>query len=298
MMKKTSLVFIALISLLFTGCISNKPISFNQKNPDTTQSRSKATDVYENPDYTAQSPEEIRDVSENPNESLQTQPDTADFSNNPIEFSQTQSDTAVISDNPSGSSQTQQYTAFVSDNPIDTNSVWYSIYAQYISAYITFENGGRPAEIIYTPFIESCWTATYSDDYSFEGFIMFALYDINSSGSTELIIGHKHGNEQSGYFINIFDVYTVDSGSISRIIACRPNDAHYTINSRSIEYAEGNIIGTITEYTLSPNGCLVEEHFISFDYEDRENILQETGKSLNDTPAELDWKRLFEYYSI
>jgi len=181
------------------------------------------------------------------------------------------------------------------ENPVEATATWYSAYSPYISAYMTFENGGYPDEIIYSPFIKSHWTATYFDTYSFNGIIEFALYDINSSGSPELVVGHRHGDEESGYFINIFDVYTVDGGSLNRIIACRPNDVYCTINTQSIMCAEGNIIGTITEYSLSQNGRLVEEYAISFYYEDIENILQEKGVSLNDTPAELDWKRLYMY---
>lgn len=68
----------------------------------------------------------------------------------------------------------------------------------------------------------------------------------------------------------------------------------YTINTSSIRYAEGHEIGTITEYLLSPDGALIKEYSCSIDYNTNE-IVQEIGKSLNDTPAELDWKRLSEY---
>ncbi|MCL1873467.1 MAG: hypothetical protein FWF85_05045 [Clostridiales bacterium] len=185
----------------------------------------------------------------------------------------------------------QSELADASENPVENAPAWYSVYAPYISAYSVFENGGQPAEIIRTPLIEGYWPATHN---AAGAVLVFALYDINNNGSLELIIGYKHGNEQEGYYINVCDVYTVDGGSLNRIIACYPADEFYTINTRSIRYAEGHEIGTITEYLLSPDGALIKEYSCSIDYNTNE-IVQEIGKSLNDTPAELDWKRLSEY---
>ena len=141
--------------------------------------------------------------------------------------------------------------------------------------------------------------ANYSN-FHFEEVIVFALYDINNSGSPELIIGRRFGSEQGGYRFNVCNVYTVDGGSLNRIIAAFPNDEFYTINTHSIMRVEGNIIETITEYSLSFNGTLIQEYSISIaidciDHEAGE-ILQESGKSLNDTPIELDWKRLSEFF--
>ena len=183
-----------------------------------------------------------------------------------------------------------------SENLVENTPAGYSSYAPYISAYHSFENGSQPTEIISTPFTLYHWPAA---NYNSTGVIVFALYDINSNGSPELIIGYKHGNEREGHYFKVCDVYTNDGGSLKCIIACDPADEFYTINTHSIEFAEGNIIGTIMEYSLSPDGNLIEEYSISVAYDsidhEADEIVQELGKPLNDTPAELDWKYLSEY---
>ena len=231
-------------------------------------------------------------------DSINTNPHSPDTTPSKSETADVSEDNGSISANPHNPDTTpsKSETADVSKDLDESTPAWYSAYAPYISAYSTFENSGQPIELIRTPFTEHYWPAA---NYNSEGVIVFALYDINSNGSPELIIGYKHGNEQEGYYFNVCDVYTIDSGSLKRIIACYPADEFYTINTHSIKLAEGNIIVTTTEYSLSLDGNLIEEYSISIaldsaDHEANE-IIQVVGKSLNDTLAELDWKRLHEY---
>jgi hypothetical protein len=231
------------------------------------------------------------------NDPISTNPNTADIA--PSQSGATDVPEYLVENTLADTTPSQSRPTDVPEYLAENMPAWHRAYAPYISAYIAFENGGQPADIICTPFIKNRWTATYSANYCSEEAIVFALYDINGNGSTELIIGRRFGSEQEGYYFNVCDVYTVDGGSLNRIIACYPNDEFCTINTRSIEFVEGNIIRTKTEYSLSSEGTLIEEHSISIamdsiDFE-ANKVVHELGNPLSDTPAELEWKHLSEY---
>jgi len=183
------------------------------------------------------------------------------------------------------------------NHPIENTPDWHSFYAPLISAYLAFENGEQPAEIILgSPLTERFYFFFDTDFVHYGGVLVFALYDINNNGSPELIIGYKGGNEQEGWHpIRVCNIYTIDGGFLNRIIASEITDEFHEINTRSVWHSRGNIILDITEYSLSLDGTLIEEYSISIDLDDNDNILRKSGEPLNDTSAELNWKRLSEF---
>ena len=184
----------------------------------------------------------------------------------------------------------------------DGNPDLHSIYAQLIFAYLAFENGEPAADIIRgSSIVESHYFFILDDDRY--GILMFAFHDISGNGTPELIIGYtciRH--DPQGYLIRVCTVYTLVGDSLIRIIDSRITDERHTINTHSILHMEGNLIQNTTEYSLSLDGVLIEEYSISIaiDCSDHEvdEILQESGKSLDDSPAELNWRRLFEFPKV
>jgi len=176
--------------------------------------------------------------------------------------------------------------------------LWHSVYTPIVSAYLAFENGEQSAEIILGSPLTERFYWFFDVDFAHihhEGVLVFSLHDINSNGSPELIIGYKGRNEHGEWRpIRVFNVYTIDGGSLNRIIASKITDEIHEINTRSIWHSEGNIIEIITEHSLSPVGILIEEYSVSIDHETNEIVL-ESGESFNDTPAKLNWKRLYEF---
>ena len=182
----------------------------------------------------------------------------------------------------------------------DNNPDLHKIYAQLISAYLAFENGEPAANIIRgSSIVETHYF--FLDDVR-GGILLFALHDINGNGTPELIVGFMHRDATEAHHIRVCTVYTLVDYSLIRIIDSRITDERHNINTRSIMHIEGNLIVNTTEYSLSFDGILIEEYSISegIDCSDHEfgEILQESGKSLNDTPAELNWRRLFEFPEV
>ncbi|MCL2409146.1 MAG: hypothetical protein FWC96_05970 [Oscillospiraceae bacterium] len=210
-----------------------------------------------------------------------------------------------VNTNPNtlGNTPSQSEMADVPDSPAENTPAWHSVYAPIISTYLAFENGEQPAEIILgSPLTERFYWFFDVDFIHIHhgGVLVFALYDINSNGSPELIIGYK-GRDEHGEWrpIRVLNVYTIDGSSLNRIIASEITDEIHEVNTRSIRHSAGNIIEIITEYSLSPDGILIEGYSVSvaidcMNHETNE-ILQESGESFNDTPAELNWKRLSEF---
>ena len=182
----------------------------------------------------------------------------------------------------------------------DSNPNVHRIYAQLISTYLAFENGEPAADIIRGSSIVETHYFFILDDNRY-GILMFAFHDISGNGTPELIIGYtciRH--DPQGYLTRVCTVYTLVGDSLIRIIDSRITDERHNINTRSIMHIEGNLIENTTEYSLSLDGVLIKEYSISvgidFSCDDELiEIFQESGKSLNDTPAELVWRRLSEF---
>ena len=179
---------------------------------------------------------------------------------------------------------------------------WYYIYAPLMHAYLAFENGEPADDIIQSTIIE--WRHFFFPARrEHGGILVFALHDINGSGTPELIIGFTNPiYDPDSRFIRVCNVYTIVDGVPRRIVESWITDEVHKIHTRSIWHNEGNIVEITTEYSLSLDGILIEEYSIEFAIGDCINyhfedgdILSESGESLNDTPAELVWRRLSEF---
>ncbi|MCL2060532.1 MAG: S-layer homology domain-containing protein, partial [Oscillospiraceae bacterium] len=163
----------------------------------------------------------------------------------------------------------------------DEAPAWYSGYAPFIAAYQTVEDGGPLPTLVSEGFALR--------HAAFLGTMKYTLYDINGNGAPELIVGISDDFTQ--YYA--CDVYTMDGGSAALLIS-GGWESSIAINTRSISYFEGHVIGYDEEFLLSPDGQLILVYSQEYDYMSDE-VISETGVSLGDTPAALVWKPLSEY---
>jgi len=163
----------------------------------------------------------------------------------------------------------------------DKQPTWYDSYAPYVAAYQTVENGGQLPELINGGFAQ-LYTAIW-------GTTKYALYDINSNGSPELIVGKS--DDYAQYYA--CDVFTVDGGAVAFLI-WGGWESFIGVNTGSISYSTGNVIEYDDEYSLSSDGYLILEYRLEYDY-DFDRLVSETGNRLNEAPADLNWKPLSEY---